>query len=325
MELISIIIPVYNTSAYLEKCVNSFLKQTYQNIEVLLIDDGSTDDSPSLCDKLMHIDSRVRVIHKKNGGLSDARNIGIEKAKGQLIMFYDSDDFVDYDYVNYLYSLKNKYKTQVSVCAYNVVNEDGNTLYSVSGASENAITKEEFFKRMLNEEGITVSACFKLFDKELFRNVRFPIGKLCEDNGTTYKIIENAHGKIAYGNIAKCYYVIRAGSIMRSSFSLRKMDMIELTDQMCDYLDMHYDNLKDLILRRRIYSRFNVLRQMNYKEKSTKKQMNLIIKYIKSYKKFIITNKNVPSRDKIACILLCINKVLFFKSWDIYRVLRYDK
>ena len=113
MELISIIIPVYNTSAYLEKCVNSFLKQTYQNIEVLLIDDGSTDDSPSLCDKLMHIDSRVRVIHKKNGGLSDARNIGIENAKGQLIMFYDSDDFVDYDYVNYLYSLKNKYKTQV--------------------------------------------------------------------------------------------------------------------------------------------------------------------------------------------------------------------
>ena len=248
MELISIIIPVYNTGIYLNKCVKSFLNQTYKNIEIILIDDGSTDNSPQICDELKNSDDRVKVIHKQNGGLSTARNEGIKNAKGSMITFFDSDDYVDNDYIEYLYFLKKKHNTQISVCAYNVVNENGKVLFSIKEKKECELGKEEFYKKMLNEEGITVSACFKLYEKKLLENIIFPIGKICEDNGTTYKIIENADGNIAYGNQAKCYYLIRNGSIMRSSFDLKKLDMIELTDQMCDYLDTKYRDLNEYTL-----------------------------------------------------------------------------
>lgn len=324
MDLISVIIPVYNTEKYLDKCVESFINQTFRNIEIILVDDGSIDNSPFICDEFAKKDSRIKVIHKKNGGLSDARNVGIENVSGNLITFFDSDDFVDSDYIEYLYNLKNKYKTDVSVCAYNVVDEKGRILFNVKSNEEEVLNKEYFFSKMLNEDGITVSACFKLYNKKLFDEIKFPVGKLCEDNGTTYKVIDKCKGKIAYGNIPKAYYVMRKGSIMRSSFSLRKLDMIELTDEMCDYLDKNYINLKELTLRRRIYARFNVLRQMDYNNKATSIAMKNIIEYIISNRRFLLLNKNVPIRDKIACITLSINTKLFYISWELYRKIKYD-
>ena len=236
MDLISVIIPVYNTEKYLSKCIDSFINQTYKNLELILIDDGSTDSSPEICDKYKLKDKRIKVIHKKNGGLSDARNIGIKEATANLITFYDSDDFVEKDYIEYLYSLKMKYNTQMSVCAYNVCNEKGEIHFMIKSKEEASLNKSLFYEKMLNEEGITVSACFKLYEKKLFKNVQFPVGKICEDNGTTYKIVNNVIGNIAYGEKAKGYYVIHSNSIMRSSFSLRKLDMIELTDEMCDIM-----------------------------------------------------------------------------------------
>lgn len=325
MELISVIIPVYNTEKYLKKCVDSFLNQTYKNLEIILVDDGSTDNSPKMCDEYAQVNSRIRVIHKKNGGLSDARNVGIEASHGRLITFFDSDDFVDEDYIQYLYILKKEANVELSVCAYNVTDEDGNILFTMNSKEDKLLTKEEFFRKMLNEEGITVSACFKLYDRQLFSDIRFPVGKLCEDNGTTYKVIDKIDGNIAFGNKAKCYYVIRSNSIMRSSFSLKKLDMIELTDEMCDYLDLKYPNLKDLILRRRVYARFNVLRQMDNNDHNTLTEMNSIVNYILRHKWFVMFNKSVPNRDKIACLILMISRSLFFKSWGFYRKVKYDK
>lgn len=323
-DLISVIIPVYNTEKYLKKCVNSFINQTYENVEIILVDDGSTDSSSIICDEYSRLDTRIRVIHKKNGGLSDARNVGIEKSSGDLITFFDSDDYVEHDYIEYLYKLKLKYKTQISLCSYNVVNEAGKLLSQVLNISEECITKEDFFMRMLNENGITVSACFKLYEKCLFNNIRFPYGKLCEDNGTTYKIIENTSHCIAIGNKAKGYYVIRNNSIMRSSFNLRKLDMITLTDEMCDYLSINYPAIEDYIERRRIYARFNVLRQINHRDKSTRSLENELVDYILKQKSFILKNKIVPKRDKIACLLLLLSRKLFFISWELYRKFKYE-
>ncbi len=325
MELITVIVPVFNTQEYLKKCVDSFLAQTYTDLEILLVNDGSTDESGKICDEYEKKDSRVRVIHKENGGLSDARNIGIKEAKGNLITFFDSDDYVDEDYIQYLYELKVKNNADISVCAYSIVNEVGDILFSVKDEKDGRLSKELFFKKMLNEEGITVSACFKLYEKSLFDSILFPIGKVCEDNGTTYKVIEKSSTDIAYGSKAKAYYVMRSNSLMRSAFSLKKMDMIELTDQMCDYLDTNYSNLHDYILRRRIYARFNVLRQMNYYDESTKPLMDELSGFILRYKWFILFNKIVPKRDKIACLILMCSKRMFFRSWEVYRKLKYDK
>ncbi|MEQ2576102.1 glycosyltransferase family 2 protein [Mediterraneibacter faecis] len=325
MDLISVIIPVYNAEKYLCKCIDSFINQSYKNLELILIDDGSTDSSPEICDEYKLKDKRIKVIHKENEGASEARNIGIKEATANLITFYDSDDFVEEDYIEYLFNLKIKYNTQMSACAYNVCNENGKIQFTIKNKKEESLNKHHFFEKMLNEEGITVSPCFKLYEKKLFENVQFPIGKICEDNGTIYKVVSNVKGNIAYGEKAKCYYVIHNNSVMRSSFTLRKLDMIELTDEMCDYLEKYYSELHDLILRRRIYARFNVLRQMNPSDNETSNIMDELIEYILTNKQFILCNKAVPRRDKIACLLLCINKRVFFNSWEVYRKLKYDK
>ena len=115
-DLISVIVPVYNVENYLKRCLDSIINQTYQNIEIILIDDGSTDNSGNLCEDYKKIDNRIKVVHKTNGGLSDARNTGIKKAKGKYITFVDSDDYVEYDYVEYLYNLIKKYDTNISFC-----------------------------------------------------------------------------------------------------------------------------------------------------------------------------------------------------------------
>lgn len=325
MELISVIIPVYNTEKYLSKCVDSFINQTYKNLEIILVDDGSTDSSPLICDKYKQRDNRIVVIHKENGGSSHARNVGIDISSGSLITFFDSDDFVDEDYVQYLYDLKKNANAELSVCAYNITDEEGNILFTVNSKKDELLTKERFFKKMLNEEGITVSPCFKLYNRSLFDTIRFPLDKLYEDNGTTYKVVDKIEEYIAFGNKAKGYYVIRSNSNMRSSFSLKKLDMIELTDEMCDYLDVHYPNLKNFILRRRLYARFNVLRQMDYNNLSTKNIMNSIVDYILTNKWFLLSNNSVPKRDKIACLILMISRKMFFVSWKFYEKVKYDK
>lgn len=326
MDTISIIIPVYNTEKYLRKCIESFLKQSYSDIEILLVDDGSTDSSGSICDEYSNQDKRIRVIHKDNGGPADARNVGIENSSGDLITFFDSDDYADKDYIKYLYDIKIKYNVQISSCAYNVSDENGKVLFTINGnKEEECISKSDYLKRMLIEEGITVSPCFKLFDKELLNDIRFPKGYLFEDNGTTYKIIDKCETKISYGNKALCYYVMRFNSQMRSGFKEKKLEMIELTDEMCDYLELAYPELKNQILRRRIYARFNILRQLDFYNQSTKTIEKEITSYILKNKKFIFFNNVVPFRDKVATFLLCISNKSFFIGWNFYRKMKYGK
>ncbi len=123
-ELISIIVPVYNVEQYLEKCVKSIIRQTYKNIEIILIDDGATDSSGKICDKLKLKDNRIKVIHKENGGLSDARNAGLKVAKGEYIGFVDSDDYIKEDMFETLYNLNKKYNSEISIVSYYEICKD---------------------------------------------------------------------------------------------------------------------------------------------------------------------------------------------------------
>lgn len=322
-ELISVIIPVYNVEKYLEQCLKSVIKQTYKNIEIILVDDGSTDDSGKICDEYAQKDSRIVIIHKKNGGLSDARNVGIDNAKGQYITFIDSDDDVIKEYVEYLYKLLKIEKTKMAIASYTVVSKSRKInmgeLYQ-----EKLLSTEECLERMLCEEGISVSAWAKLYDKELFKDVKFPVGKLNEDNGTTYKLILQCE-KIAYGNKSIYNYYKRENSIMTSKFNLKKLDLIELTDEMCDEIDKRYPELKESTDKKRITSRFSVLRQMlveqlNDEEKSIAKELE---KYIKNRKKEIIKNKKMEKRDKIALTTLIMGENIFAFSWKVYNKIKY--
>ena len=178
--LVSIIVPVYNVKPYLNRCVDSLLGQSYQNMELLLVDDGSTDGSETLCDEYAAQDARVRVLHKKNGGLSDARNAGVDAAKGEYLSFVDGDDWVSPYYIENLYRALEQAGADFSASCFEEVFE-GQPVQSVPTERLEAfeiLSREECLRRILYQEGMEVTTPTKLYKRALFEGVRYPVGKL---------------------------------------------------------------------------------------------------------------------------------------------------
>ncbi|MBF0787147.1 MULTISPECIES: SP_1767 family glycosyltransferase [unclassified Streptococcus] len=221
-ETISIIVPVYNVERYLKRCLDSLVKQTYVDFELLLINDGSTDNSALICEEYARTDSRIRVIHQENAGPSAARNRGLELARGRYITFVDSDDFVEVDYLENLHTALEKNEADISICNFNSFNEERQSfLFS--------ITKEMYFEQTytveewLNQENTAKNNLYltftfsplKLFKRELFDGIVFPIGRLREDDATIYKLYLKAR-KIAFINQGAYYYSQRSEGLSRN-------------------------------------------------------------------------------------------------------------
>lgn len=220
--LLSVIVPVYNVEAYLVKCVDSILNQTYKNLEVILVNDGSTDTSGSLCDALARKDSRIRVIHKENGGLSSARNAGMDAAAGEYITFVDSDDWIEADAYEHLMGLMQQYRVQL-VCGgnFDVDGATGKRTLGVCPKKEELVTAEEFVGKMFLWQGCDSSVCDKIFHRTLLENFRFPEGQVSEDVAITYKIVLGAERAVLSEKPFYNYYH-RVGSISRA---------VEITDK----------------------------------------------------------------------------------------------
>ena len=320
-DLISIVVPIYNVEKYLNRCIDSIINQTYKNIEIILVDDGSIDNSKMICDEYSNLDNRIVVIHKENGGLSSARNTGIDIAKGKYITFIDSDDFIELDYIEYLYSLILKYDTYISVCKHNVFYNDDYKKPLINNI-DYKISKEELLKDILYGKNYSVSACGKLYLKDLFKDIRYPIGKLFEDNDTTYKLIDKV-SYIAIGFESKYNYMLRNDSITRKEFSNKHLYLIEAVDNMGNYLSK-YDSLEKAIIRMRYWSRISTLNRMiNSSNQDIKKEKELrkdLLKYI-----FILKDKNVSKKDKISFLLLKLGIRVYRESWYIYERIRAKK
>lgn len=321
MDLISIVVPVYNVEKYLDECIDSLIKQTYTSIEIILVDDGSKDKSSIICDKWKEKDTRINVIHKNNGGLSDARNKGIEKSTGKYITFIDSDDTVSSDFIEYLYNLIKKYGTRISICSHTIIGKTGKELPETIEKKEFNMTKLEALDRLLCENGFSVSSCGKLYEKSLFDNISFPKGKLCEDNGVTYKLIDQCDN-IAYGPEGKYYYYKRENSIMTSKFNIKKLDLIELVDSMANDLKK-YPELKQSIEKKQIVSRFSILRQIVFSDYYDSEYTDEIIKYLKLNKKSALKNDKIGKRERLAYMTLSLGKPFFRFSWAIYSKIKY--
>ena len=176
-DLITIVIPIYKVENYLDKCVKSVINQTYKNLEIILVDDGSPDNCPKKCDEYEKKDTRIKVIHKENGGLSDARNAGIDIAKGKYITFIDSDDYVSEDYVEYMYNLLKQNNTKMSTCETQVVNIEKETEMETQFVENiEILTKRDLFYKILFAQKSDVSAYSKLYETELFKDIRYPKG-----------------------------------------------------------------------------------------------------------------------------------------------------
>ena len=245
LPIISIIVPVYNVEKYLKQCVDSILAQTFSDIEIILVDDGSPDECPKICDEYQKKDARVRVIHKSNGGLSDARNAGIKAAKGEYIGFVDSDDYIAPDMYEKLYKMMNDTGADMAVCQAVIVTDDSSAQYTDSDEIK-LLDKDEALYRMICKRLFTVNSWNKLYKKNLFNNIMFPVNMLYEDLATTYKLIDKCK-TVVYSPMKKYAYRQRAGSIMNLTGYMVSTDKIKIVNEMLNYLDN--DELKDGILR----------------------------------------------------------------------------
>lgn len=245
--LISIIVPVYNIEQYLPRCIESLINQTYHNIEIILVDDGSLDKSGEICDEYAKRDKRIIVIHKENGGLSDARNRGLDIAKGDYIMFIDSDDWIEEDSCETLNRLAFEYNADIVVFGLNTVFSSGKTIRSKKGltglADKNMCMK--FLIYNVSKGGIFNYVCNKLYSSQLFKDLKFPIGRLAEDQDTTYKLIHKSQ-RIYVTDQALYNYYQREGSITTTQYYPRLIrDYHELLLKRLEFIQEHYSELEN--------------------------------------------------------------------------------
>lgn len=322
--LISIIVPVYNVRGYIDACLDSLQKQNYPKLEIILIDDGSTDGSGVVCDEFAKKEPRAKVIHQANAGLSAARNAGLNIATGAYITFVDSDDYVAPDYISYLFSLIARHGTLMSICAISELTIKNHQINYGADYQEKAMSTEETLGRMLREEGFNVSAYAKMYRRDLWQGITFPANTLHEDLGTTYKLVEKCKD-IAYGPEPKYIYRKRKKSISTTDFSDKKFDIIKLTDEMCASIEAKFPYLINTVNLRRMHARFSVLRQIALVKSLTdtqKQKEQEIINYLKSHKTYITKNPYATLRDKLAIYTLLLGKSVFKLSWQTYSAFR---
>lgn len=234
---VSVIVPVYNVEKYLDKCIKSIINQSYKDIEIILVDDGSTDSSPKICDDYAKNDKRIKVIHKENGGLSSARNAGIEIASGDLLSFIDSDDSIEPD----LYEKVFSYYNDNDIVVFGIERDYPNGKIIKTGFDKvEEIDNITALIYLNNNDAVDLSSCNKIFNKKLFDNVRFPINKKCEDYYIMYRIFDAAQSVLLIPFIGYHYFQ-REGSISRSVVNL---DYIYASQSQIDYFtEKHSDYL----------------------------------------------------------------------------------
>lgn len=297
--LISIIVPVYNVETYLAKCVDSILAQTYTNLEIFLVNDGSFDCCGKLCDEYAKEDKRIKVIHKKNGGLSDARNVAIDVATGEFITFIDSDDYVTDDYIMTLYSLIEKYECKVSIALYNTFVEGSKPKVVNRVYREDCQTNIKAIEEMFYQEKYDTASWAKLYHSSLFATgIRYPKGIVYEDLATTYLLIFQSD-KVAFCNRRIYNYLLRRDSIEGSSFSSKKMDSAL---KVCELMESHLDILGKVMQAyqcRMMSFFFHLLLKMpdGYEHR------NMLYKRIKAIRWSVLCNSRARKKARVASLL----------------------
>lgn len=226
MDLISIIVPVYKVEKYLERCVQSLQRQTYKNLEIILVDDGSPDNSGILCDQLAAKDQRIRVLHKSNGGLSDARNAGMDLAAGQYIAFIDSDDWYDPTMIETLHTLCLSHNAEISECSFRSIWENQILAETSCSGKIMEFTPAQAIESNLDWKYCKPVAWNKLYRADIVGNIRYPVGKLHEDEFTTH-LFYIAAKKIIYVDIALLNYERRNIGSITASFKPKNLDACE--------------------------------------------------------------------------------------------------
>lgn len=243
MDLISVIVPVYKVEKYLDRCVKSIVSQTYKNLEIILVDDGSPDNCPAMCDAWGEKDSRVKVFHQTNRGVSAARNTGINFSKGKYIAFVDSDDWIGERFIEVLYSLCQTGEFDISACNVKIVDENGEQLTHCNEESltVKVVDSENAFRDVMNGIGFRATPWNKLYKRSLFENIEFPEEKKHEDEFFTTRIIHEAQ-KLIYTSECLYYYVQQGQSWMHTS-SIQHLDALDAHLERVELFKNYYRSL----------------------------------------------------------------------------------
>ena len=240
MAKVSLIIPVFNVEKYLQECLYSVDRQTYKDFECILVDDGSTDKSGEMCDKYAETHENARVIHKSNGGLSDARNTGAEACEGEFVVFMDSDDYVTDDYLEYLVYLTEKYGTDIAVAGVKKF-EDGTIPQITSKEETEAVQSKETVLEKICYGEYGIYAPSKIYKRELVLENKYPIGEFYEDLATTYRIVGASQKEsIAFGSRQIYYWRQRTGSITKSKINKAHLYGVTAGKELVAYMEKNY-------------------------------------------------------------------------------------
>lgn len=310
MPLISIVVPVYNVEKYLEKCVNSILSQTFNDFELILVDDGSPDNCGKICDSFAQKDSRVVVVHKENNGLSAARNSGIEIAKGKYIGFIDSDDYIAEDMYEILYNNIQKESADISMCAlYDCY--AGKDIELNPKPEYLVVDSKEAIKIVFEAKITSVTAVNKLYKIELFNDIKYPVGKSSED---AFVIVDLLHAskKIVITTEEKYFYIHRENSITSSTYKKNDLLAIEAYENNYKKIMEFYPNLEKVARMRVCWANFYVLDKImltkDFTEKTIEKK---IIHLLRSQFTFIMKCKDFTRGRKLSMLGLMINKNIY--------------
>lgn len=319
---ISIIVPVYNSSPYISKCIESILDQTFKNFELILVNDGSTDQSGHICEQYALQDSRIKLVHKENGGVSSARNAGINLARGEFISFVDGDDWIYKEMYSKLYDLSKETNSDISICSiYREINGE------VIGTK-----REEFIIEMDNTEAMRelftgkyfrFAVWAKLYKKSCFKNILYPEDRRLDDLPTTYKIFSNAN-KVAYTSYAGYIYLLRENSIITSSYNEKKLDVFLGWDEIITFMNKNYPKLsKEYISCFVYYSMDHVYSILNQVEDpgERNKYILYIQQYVRKYYKEILKNTRLSLKHKYLITLLNYNVKLLYLNNKLKRKL----
>ena len=306
--LITVIVPIYNVEQWLPKCIDSLLVQTYENLEIILAEDGSPDGCAKICDEYAERDSRIRVLHKENGGQSDARNAALDIAKGEYITCIDSDDFVTPDYVKTLYELCRKHNCKMSVADWYIFPIGTEPVLPKRKVKEIFFTRNEALEDMFNQVHFDVSPCVKLYHRSLFEGIRYPKGMIFEDLQTTFKLVLKCNGGVAYSNKQIYYYMFRPGSTEGAAFSEKKMNSaIEVFNVMKNYENELAEVARALKSKLASFCLHLVL-----KMPKGYKGGEVLYDYIRQVRWDVVTNNKARLKTRIGC-------AISYLGWEITR------
>lgn len=320
MEKISIIVPIYGVETFLKQSVESIRSQSYSNLEIILVDDGSPDSCGSICDEFAHIDSRIQVIHQENGGLSDARNAGLSVATGEYVAFVDSDDWIAPEFIQSMLEACKKEQCEIAICRYSNVNCNGKLNQSKEqGTNKNYTIYEnnDLLLSMYEDYNIDCT-CFtvtwnKLYRKSLWQGIVFPKGRIHEDEATTYLLLDKVK-KAVFLEDSLYYYRQTPGSIMQDSFQYKRLDWIKALEERISYF-IHNGNNQVVAASMKAYADASItffqrlkkeVPHSNKEQKQLKKHVKDTLKTIKKYGK-------LPIRTRLGYYIFLVSPALFFR------------